>query len=102
VTFNRAKNITFMNNVMDVRGNATKDVHLLRIGRSGWQSLPINVANATISNNEFYSDFSVDAISTYLGGTDAQPYTIENNVLHKTKLNLKANDINNNNQLVNN
>ncbi|PGK52089.1 hypothetical protein CN918_30320 [Priestia megaterium] len=100
VSFDSAKKVNFVNNILDVRGKATKDVHLLRIGRSGWQSVPINVANVSVTNNEFYSDFAVNGIDTSLGGTNALPYTIQNNTLHTAKINLKANDISINNLLL--
>jgi parallel beta-helix repeat protein len=99
IQISAAKKAVISGNTIDVRAKATKDVHLVRVGRTGWQSKPVNVAEATIQNNTLYADFAVEGISTTGGGTDAPPYTVTGNVLYKAKLALRAKDISSNNSL---
>jgi hypothetical protein len=95
----QAKNISVVNNTIN-DPVTTKATHaIIQIGRDAWANHLTDVYAATVKGNEIHSNIQRIGISTTNGGTNAPAYDIEDNTLSKATLDLKANDINENNQL---
>lgn len=98
VDIQKAKSVTFLNNIIHAEKNTDNGYSLLKLGMGNWQSEPINVGSAVIKGNVLYANVLSNGIHTLDGGSDSLPYEIEDNTLNGTLLKIREKDINNNNQ----
>jgi len=91
-----ARNVNVINNIFKV-DSVIESIPIIQIGRDASEHVPTKVFNTTIKGNTFNSKQPLVGIDTKNGGVGASPYIIEDNIMYKTKLSLKENDINKNN-----
>ncbi|MFJ7728141.1 right-handed parallel beta-helix repeat-containing protein [Neobacillus sp. NPDC097160] len=96
-----AKNLTVLNNRFNVLTTKNEDHAIIQIGRDASVHNPTKVLGATVKDNELSTNIKRVGIDTTNGGVGAPPYLIENNTLYNANLDLKENDINLKNQLLN-
>lgn len=89
------KNLDFSNNSIDMRKNEDSNFPIVKFDTADGSE---GILQAQFIANTFYSNFSIDAIDTLDAGFNAPQYLVKDNVLNKTKLNLRAIDINKNNK----
>lgn len=94
----KAKKVQFENNKINSTGFTSTSDYSLMIGDYWTRNNPYTVKEATIRGNTITANMAGKGISTIYAGTGAPSYLIENNILYNAKLDLKANDINRNNQ----
>lgn len=96
-----AKKISVLNNSFNVKTTVKEDAPIIQIGKDASENSPTKVFGATVKGNEISTNVSRIGIDTVNGGVGVSLYIIENNSLSNVKLNLKANDLNVKNQLLN-
>jgi hypothetical protein len=96
-----AKNLNLLNNTFKVVTTEKADQAIIQIGRDVSEHNPTKVFGATVKGNKISANTGRKGIDTLNGGVGAPPYRIENNTLYNANMNLKANDINLKNKMIN-
>ncbi|NOU97357.1 hypothetical protein GC093_29615 [Paenibacillus sp. LMG 31456] len=93
----KAKRILFENNTITANKLENSTDYLVMIGDYWTKDYSSTVQEAIIRGNAITSNLEAEGISTQYAGTDAPPYTVENNVLTNAKLKLMKSTIQINN-----
>ncbi|MDT3428816.1 hypothetical protein J2Z22_004410 [Paenibacillus forsythiae] len=92
VSIQAARNVLLENNAVNAHNLSSSSMELIKINDYWKRSEPYRVQSAVIRKNRITSNLPAKGISTEYSGLGAPPYTIEDNILVKAKLSLKAND----------
>jgi hypothetical protein len=98
ISVQTTKNIKIDSNIINANKLTSTATEIIKINDYWQRNNPYDVLAASIENNTITTNLSAKGISTIYAGTGAPPYYIKNNVLYNAKLQLKANDENENNQ----
>ncbi|MFC0215147.1 right-handed parallel beta-helix repeat-containing protein [Paenibacillus chartarius] len=98
ISVGSAKSIIVENSAITANSLTSADTQLIGIGSYWRRTEPYQTGYALIKGNTMTSNLAAKGISTIYAGAGAPAYTVENNVLHKAKLDLKPNDKSKGNQ----
>ncbi|MBP1967032.1 right-handed parallel beta-helix repeat-containing protein [Paenibacillus aceris] len=98
----RAKRVSILNNVINASFLTKSSIYapLIEINTYYGSTQPFTVEALSINGNTIYSNLPATGIRTIAAGIGAPSYFIENNTLINSKLELKENDVNQNNQII--
>ncbi|MBS4179134.1 right-handed parallel beta-helix repeat-containing protein [Lederbergia citrea] len=96
-----AKNVKVLGNTFNIVTSKNTEYPIIQIGRDASENDPTKVFGASIKGNIISTNITRNGIDTSNGGIGAPSYEIENNILSNSYVNLKNNDINFNNKIVN-
>jgi hypothetical protein len=96
----KAKSIDIENTSIKSNAGIGTQKSVVMIGDDWTNSNPFTISSVKLNGNTITSNSSVNGISTVFSGLNAPSYNFTNNILYNGKLNLKTNDISQNNQLL--
>ncbi|MFD0588207.1 right-handed parallel beta-helix repeat-containing protein [Paenibacillus sp. GCM10027627] len=99
ISIQKASSVLLENNRITARKLTSEKTEIIRFNDYWKRSENHDILKATVTGNTIVSNVAAVGISTVYAGVGAPSYLIENNVLEKAKLALKANDKNVNNVL---
>jgi hypothetical protein len=93
-----AKQVIIENNTITAKQMTIKNAEMIKVNSVWDKDKPFDVKRAIIRGNNLTSNIAAKGISTIYAGTGAPKYEIRDNTLFNAELQLKANDVNINNQ----
>ncbi|MBP1990394.1 right-handed parallel beta-helix repeat-containing protein [Paenibacillus eucommiae] len=98
IHINAAKKIYIENNTITANNITNASTEIIRFNNILDKDKPFDILSAIIRGNIITTNIAAKGISTLYGGKGAPKYEIKNNKLYNAKLQLKADEININNQ----